>query len=621
MKTHNYLADCLDMIEDGIIVVDREKIIQVYNKRAREIFGLDNVCGEGHPGGSIARGDIVVIADTSLGADDGGLQPEDLGIISLSPRAVNRGDAFIAVGRYQESYDKPYYVVGAGSNLQAPLALECCINKRDKVEAVIDDFNKNITINYNGRSFVLNYQIAIAHLLIIDGKSGAVKFYQSKGYTARGEDPRHILMGKEYLAKGPKSPMPSPVGQPISSIHPDNQGTYYLDQVLSGQSAAIEHKEHPINGIWVRSSAYPLYGEGSQVIGGVLVFRDINELKLLERQVQHTGFKYPAFQKIKGNSPGIMEAIKVAQRVSRSKSTVLLLGESGTGKGLFAKAIHNNSTRADKPFVTVNTAAIPINLLESELFGYETGAFTGAKKGGEIGKFRLAQGGTIFLDEVGEMDFYLQAKILHVLQDDSFFPVGSSKPVKIDVRIIAATNKNLEEEVKKGRFREDLYYRLNVVSITIPPLRHRQEDIRELMEYMLPLIKERVGRVDLQVLPEVYEAFLSYDWPGNIRELENVLERAVNMAEGRVVSLQCLPPYLVSKVEALPKGLPANINLRSYLKNVEKDAIIKALEECNYNKTKAMKRLGLGRTAFYQKIKNLKIPPENVRVSEHNVRK
>lgn len=595
--------NCLDLIEDGIIVVDSDLIIKVYNRRAREIFGIVSDSGTGHPKGRVKQGDIVVLADNSLGSDDGGLTPEDLEIIGLPAKAVNTGDAFIAVGRYASPYETPYYKVAVGGRLQAPLNLKCCINKRDRVNASIDDFTKNISIIINDMEYSMGYHITIGHIVIIDGVTGDIKFYQARGYTARGEDTRHILMGKEYAAKGPNSPTINLIGQPLDKIHPDNQA-HYLDQILSGNSEGFVDKEYLLNGIWVRASAYPLYNDENKVMGGALVFRDINELKLLERQVQNTSFKYPSFQIIKGDSPGIMEAIRVAQRVSKSKSTVLLLGESGTGKSLFAKAIHANSPRSDKPFIAVNIAAIPGALLESELFGYEGGAFTGARKGGERGKFRLAEGGTIFLDEIGDMDFYLQAKILHVLQDGAFYPVGSSKKESVDVRVIAATNKNIEDAVKKGKFREDLYYRLNVVSLTIPPLRQRRGDIRELIGYLLPVISERVGRKDVTLSAEVYEAFLAYDWPGNVRELENVLERAVNMFEGKTVTKAALPDYLNTKdsaagaYELLESGA-----LKEYLARVEKEAIIRALKEAKYHKTSAMKRLGIGRTAFYEKIK------------------
>lgn len=606
MFTVENIKDCFDLLEDGLIVVDKNKVIQVYNRRAQDIFGLKEQSGPGHASGKIAKGDIVIMGDTCLGADDGDLTPQDLELIGISAGAVKAGDAIIAVGRYKSPQERPYYKTASGEELCTPLSLSCCINKKNNVTVSIDDFAKKISISIDGRSYDFCYQICICHMLIVDGISGAIKFYQARGYTARGEDARKILMGKNFVAKGLGSPVPRIIGRPLEKIHPDNMGTYYIDQVIRGRIKAVEQKEFPINGIWIRSSTFPLFDEQQKIVGGALVFRDINELKLFERQVQSRGFKYPAFDKIKGNSQEIFASINVAQRVSASKSTILLLGESGTGKGLFAKAIHDNSSRAGKPFVTVNIAAIPGNLLESELFGYEEGAFTGAKPGGEKGKLRLANGGTLFLDEIGEMDFYLQAKILHVLQDDCFFPIGSSKPAPIDVRFIAATNRNLEEEVKKGNFRQDLFYRLNVVSITLPPLRDRKKDIWELVDHIFPLIKKKVGRDDVALAPEVYEELILHDWPGNIRELENVLEWAINIAESSLITAEALPDYLRTRYKAtigVSAGTKSLGTLRESLLATEKEAILRALKMTHNQKTEAMKILGLGRTAFYQKIK------------------
>jgi len=603
MVEDNFLKDCLDLIEDGIIVVDRDMTIQVYNKRAREIFGIDFQAGENHPPGSIANGDIVIFADNCLGADDGGLSPQDLNMIGIPSRAVKSGDAVIAAGRYNVPCETPYYKVVSGDNLNMLLTLSCCINNRDSIHVVIDNFLKVITISVNDRIYEMSYQIAIGHLVVLDGETGRLKFYQARGYTARGEDAGHILRGKQFMAKGTNSPVPHLIGEKLAKIHPDNEGARYLDMILNGQSKGTEEKEYLINGIWVRCSAYPIYGQKKEVIGGALIFRDINELKLFEMQVRDKGFKYPSFAKIVGNSSALMEAVRIAQRVSKSKSTVLLLGESGTGKGLFAKAIHENSSRAENPFIVVNMAAIPSGLLESELFGYEEGAFTGARKSGEIGKLRQANGGTIFLDEIGEMDFYLQAKLLHVLQDGHFYPVGSSRPVKLDVRIIAATNRNLEEEVKKKNFREDLFYRLNVVSITIPPLRERKEDITELVEYMLPLIVRKVGRQYMEITPDVYESFYKYNWPGNIRELENVLERAVNIAEGNVITKEFIPGYMKANKSKETAVTKERVPFRNFIEEAEREAILQALQASYYQKTAAIKLLQIGRTAFYKKVK------------------
>lgn len=601
MNKEVYYKSSLDMIEDGVIAVDSDKNIQVYNRRAQEIFGISAKVGPEHPAGQIARGDIVVLADNKLGADDGNLEPEDLSVLGMPVYYVNKEDALIVVGKYKDNKAPCYYKIASGGKMEQPLMLNCKM-EQISLRITIDDISNKITIYVNDKLYEMKYVNYIGHLVIIDGNTGAVKFYQNHGYTARDEDAKKIIKGKNFLAKGPNSPKPVIIGQHFSNIHPDNEVTYYLDAVLKGQAQEIRGKELSLNGIWVRSSTFPIYNENSgKIRGAAIILRDISEIKRLEKQVLNREFKYPAFNRIIGSSLAIMEPIRMAQRVSKSNSTVLLLGESGTGKGLFARAIHDNSRRVDKPFITVNMAAIPGNLIESELFGYEEGAFTGARKGGKAGKFSLAHEGTIFLDEIGDMDYYLQAKILNVLQDNCFYPVGSSRSIKVDVRVIAATNKDLKKEVQEGRFREELYYRLNVVAIHLPTLSHRKEDIRELVEQMMPKIQKKVGREKLTISPEVYEDFYSYHWPGNIRELENVLERAVNIAEGNVINRSALPAYIRKNNSS--NYLKGDIRtLKEYVQYAEKEAIIRALEATNYNKTAAIKYLGIGRTAFYKKV-------------------
>ncbi|MCL6635411.1 MAG: sigma 54-interacting transcriptional regulator, partial [Peptococcaceae bacterium] len=301
-----------------------------------------------------------------------------------------------------------------------------------------------------------------------------------------------------------------------------------------------------------------------------------------------------------GRSPRIEMLKAVAVKVARSASTVLLLGESGTGKELFAHAIHNASPRCLGPFVRVNCAALPENLLESELFGYQEGAFTGAKKGGKTGKFELADGGTIFLDEIGDMPLNMQAKILRVLQEREIERVGGSRPVKVDVRVIAATNRNLEEMVRKKQFREDLFYRLNVVTMEIPPLRERVEDIPLLVDFFLKKLARRLGCGRKKMSGDALAVLLHHRWPGNIRELENVLERALNIMEGDTVTPACLPYYLVKNDLA---GAAGQIGpLKEALEAYEKAILERALALAGGNKLTAARMLSLSKSTFYEKI-------------------
>jgi transcriptional regulator with PAS, ATPase and Fis domain len=289
---------------------------------------------------------------------------------------------------------------------------------------------------------------------------------------------------------------------------------------------------------------------------------------------------------------------------------VLLTGESGTGKEIFARAIHFESKRCERPFIAVNCAAIPETLLESELFGYASGAFTGANKSGKIGKFELAQGGTIFLDEIGDMPLQLQVKILRVIQDRLVIPVGSNKPVRIDLRVVTATNKDLEQLVKEGKFREDLYYRINVIPIKIPPLRERKEDIELLLDFLLNKYCRRYGIAIPRFNDDIVELFGSYPWIGNIRELENVVEYIINMLGGdKEVSRKHLPPKLIEACSSL------NIEEELNLQSLEINAIIKALRRYGMNtenKRKAAEALGISLASLYRKINSYNIDAVNL---------
>ena len=312
-------------------------------------------------------------------------------------------------------------------------------------------------------------------------------------------------------------------------------------------------------------------------------------------------------ENIIGNSSVINSVKKEALIASKSTSTVLITGESGTGKELFARAIHNHSNRCENPFVAVNCAAIPDNLLESELFGYEEGAFTGAKKGGKLGKFEIANKGTIFLDEIGDMSLHLQAKLLRVLQEKELNKIGAKSNKFIDVRIIAATNKDLEKMVLKGTFREDLYYRLNVIPISLPNLRQRKDDIPDLIDFMIKEYSRKLEKHVTGIDKNVLDVMLEYKWPGNIRELQNIIEYGVNMSIGEIITLDVIPNKL--KNVELEEVLVQNDKIRT-LEELEKAEIIKALHKYkDYKKDKELvaKSLGISRATLYRKLEKYKI--------------
>ncbi|MDO8957128.1 MAG: sigma-54 dependent transcriptional regulator [Deltaproteobacteria bacterium] len=307
------------------------------------------------------------------------------------------------------------------------------------------------------------------------------------------------------------------------------------------------------------------------------------------------------FSKIIGKSRKMRELFDTLSLVAPTDATILILGESGTGKELVANAIHHNSFRKSQPFIKISCSALPETLLESELFGHERGAFTGAIARRE-GRFQLAHRGTIFLDEVGEMSPTTQMKLLRVLQEKEFEPLGSVQTLKVDVRVIAATHKNLTQEVKEGRFRDDLFYRLNVVPITLPPLRERKEDIPALAQHFFEVYRDKNQKELKDISNKTMDLLSRYDWPGNIRELENCLERAVIMARGELIAPVDLPP----SIQNLPAGkgdseilFPAGISLQE----AEKALILKTLEDAGGNRSRAAEILGINRRTLQMKLK------------------
>ena len=380
--------------------------------------------------------------------------------------------------------------------------------------------------------------------------------------------------------------------------------------------------KHKIKGQNMVVQRVPIRDGAGKIIGAVgqVMFRDVAEitelaqkLNLLESKIEHyerelehlRSSKY-TFDHIIGTSLAIEEAKRLAMKAADGHSTVLLLGESGVGKELFAHAIHHASPRRSKPFVRVNCSSIPHELMESELFGYEAGAFTGASRRGKPGKFELANQGSILLDEVGDMPLEMQAKLLRVLQEKEIERVGGTKTLGVDFRLIASTNRDPEVLVKGGRLRRDLFYRLNVVPIRIPPLRERRDDLPAICQQLMVRLREEQGGRPMTISREVLDLFQGYDWPGNIRELTNVLERASYAAEGNVIEIEHLPLFLREARGA--RGIDRRrSNLREALKEAERDAVLQALNMAKGNKAKAAKLLGIHRTGLYQKLARIKM--------------
>jgi len=372
-----------------------------------------------------------------------------------------------------------------------------------------------------------------------------------------------------------------------------------------------------IKGNYMIANRIPIIVDG-KIVGafGTVLFRDTKEWNEMNSHVRHhmaaihsfiekenrSGAKY-TLNDIHSKSTKMKELKERVKSIAASDSSVLICGESGTGKELFAHSIHQLSDRSDKPFIKVNCGAIPEHLLESELFGYEEGAFTGAKKGGKKGKFQSADGGTIFLDEIGEMPIHMQVKLLRVLQEKEVEPIGGNKTVPIDVRVIAATNKPLEKLMKEKRFREDLYYRISVIPFHIPPLRERMEDLEVLVRHFIQKLSIRTGKRITKIQDDVMKLFYQYHWQGNVRELENVMEAAIHLSKETEISLNSIPDYIKQAVRYDHK----EHSLKEMMEKVEKRILIQTIQSCHGDKRKAAQALKISKSSMYEKIQKYQI--------------
>lgn len=379
---------------------------------------------------------------------------------------------------------------------------------------------------------------------------------------------------------------------------------YIFDQLKIGND--YENKEIIYSGGEKKKrfnlNMYPIKNQKCTITGMVGILKDIQNVYNLVNK--YTGMRATyTFDDIIGKSKEILKIKEQARSIANSPSTVLIQGESGTGKELIAQSIHNSSNRKNNSFVAINCGAIPKSLIESELFGYEEGAFTRAKRGGHPGKFELANGGTLFLDEIGEMPLDMQVNLLRVLQEGCVTRVGGNKCINIDVRIIAATNKDLKKEVEKGTFREDLYYRLSVIPIYVPPLRERKGDIEILIEHFLKVKAIKLGKPIPKIRHDIYEKIINYNWPGNVREMENCIENIVNLDGNTSFNF---------KIEGLSKEQSnSSEKILEYdmcsLEQWELKAIKSCIDKCNGNITKTSRILGINRSTLYSKLKKYNI--------------
>lgn len=376
-----------------------------------------------------------------------------------------------------------------------------------------------------------------------------------------------------------------------------------IENVLS-TGEAIDHELQEWNNLKYSCTIRPLFVDG-QLTGALAKLQEVEYVNSMEQKIRNQLYQRGlvadyTFDDILGEDPKLLETIRKAKKYSLSDATVLIIGESGTGKELFAQSIHNYSLRKEGAFVAINCATVPSNLLESEFFGYAEGAFTGAKKGGKMGLFELAHRGTIFLDEIGEVDVQVQARLLRVLEEKRIMRLGDNRVIPVDVRVIAATNKSLYQMVKTGEFREDLFYRLNILNLSLPPLRERKGDVLVLMEHFIKIYSQKYNRQDIDITQEGMLVLLRQPWRGNARELANVIERLV---------IFCPKPEadakMVTEALCIPEAVMETV-LEEECKHEESDAMLRRiLYECGGNKSLAAKRMGISRPTLYRRLQKM----------------
>jgi PAS domain S-box-containing protein len=449
--------------------------------------------------------------------------------------------------------------------------------------------------------------------LIMDSIHNGVMVTDAQGYVTLFNRPYGQFLGVDSEAQ---------VGRHCTEVIENTRM-----HLVARTGRAEINQSHAINGQKMVVQRIPIKKNGKVIaVFGQVMFKDVRDVNKLARKLSLLESKVQLYEEeltslrstrytldsIIGTSGKILALKKEAARAAAGELPVLITGESGTGKELFAQAVHSSSRRRTKPFVRINCAAIPRDLLESELFGYETGAFTGARSEGKPGKFELARGGTVFLDEIGDLPVEMQPKLLRVLEEKEFERVGGTSMIKADFRLLAASNQDLEQMLAKGSFRKDLYYRLNVIPIHIPPLRERPEDILALVRHYLPVANDGAQADDIRIEKRAERVLLKYNWPGNVRELFNVTDRIVHFLEGEVITLKALPMYLSRNLNHELNDLGHGF-LREVVAKAEWEAITYALDMAGGKKSDAARLLGIHRTLLYKKInKYIKASPDKV---------
>ena len=595
------LQSIMEASSQAMFTLDREGTITHINQQTKDYFGLFNHSQYSHGPGRLEPGDLVIIADTSIGSDDGNLAPADLERLNIRDRKLRAGDRIAAVGCYDTPDSTPAYKFLPGGD---SATLELSTVWRDIPIRVFMD-SKETSVAVGETTYTMDYFWWIGQMVVLDGETG-----QEKGYSARKEGIGSLLRGAPFTGNSPGSEI-KVTGYYFREFFEGALFERHLDQVMTGQAPEFRDIPCEINGYELVASILPVTDGGGAFSGVIVKFRNIkdirvtiqernNAIKSAERRYrereQAARPEESDFAALFGGGTATAEIRHRAYKLSQLDCNVLITGESGTGKSYMARAFSQAQPRKGA-FVTVDCSTIAPSLFESEMFGYAGGAFTGADPKGRAGFFEEANGGTIFLDEIGEIPLDIQAKLLRAIQDKVVCRVGSTRLIPVDVRILAATNCNLREKVAAGQFRQDLYYRLSAFSLELPSLRNCQEDVYFLIDHLMEKIIQKYNMPKKVLSGEAVNKLLAYDWPGNIRELENVLESAAALSESDIIYAEHIPL----------EQTHVHMTLRQRLRREEEKIIRQTLAQCGGSRAQAMERLGLSKTVFYGKLKEYQI--------------
>lgn len=594
----------LDAVDAGVMVVGQDGDIDVMNKMARTIIGINHESELEHSAGKIEEGDVVLFASNMLGNDDGNLEASDLKSLGIHDSSIEKDCSIVGIAVYGKSKCNPTYKVLRNKIATGLLNVDKTF--KDKMLASTIDFDRRrITLSIDDMSFSMTYLISIGNIVVLDSKDLSVKFFQTKGYSYRRESIGELLRGEPFHAKEKNLGGVDPIGKNISHFFGDGNFVEDIYSLLNKREEDLIFEKPyfikarqllcSLKGMTINHRRYVIVNlVDVSELGGVLKSR--NEIiEQMEKRIQSILPEYSEdlgeIKNVQGNSPLMQEVKYLIKRASKINTNVFITGESGTGKTLIAREIHRIQ-HPHEPFVEVNCSSIPQSLFESELFGYTPGSFTDALKKGKEGLFQKAGKGTIFLDEITEIPIELQGKLLHVIQDRRFYPIGATEPVEMKARIIAASNRDIREEVRLKNFREDLYYRINVFPIRVAPLRDRMEDVYFLVHNILEHMKKRYSIDFMSLSNAAFERMLEHSWPGNVRELENVIERAVLVAEGPIIFPEHLDIYEEHR----------DLSLAAVRDDAEKKAIQKALL-LTKDKKELLDILKISKSSLYEKMK------------------